>query len=671
MSRMRLYNLNNKAFTLIELLAAIVILGFLSTMAIIGISKLLERARTNHYSTQEKSIVMASQAYLDNKKNASPRDIGSSVVIELKDLQDSKVIGDVLDYNKEKCAPEESYVKVTKYTNQKYSYQVYLSCPNYTTNTADSSNFVGPDIDFDFSKLLDNQEVSVNIKDIDEVLSYDYIVYSGPGDNKQAIITGDKNNNKVEKSFIEKINLLEYLPDDFSIVFKAKDIYGNESIASIDKKITDITPPTCGEVRLDDKVMSYDNDTKRWLNVETGMEEWSNSESRKVTITCIDLESDCKKGTYEKTFTKEENTSFIDIENNEGIKASCPVPVNIDRTKPIISKIYNPYENEWINKSYKIIIDGVDENSGISYYAYNYKDSNREGENSWHIYDNSSTNKFTTPKFSTERNMQVSFMVCDKAGNCSEGLDTSYIKIDKTVPIIKELINPYENKWTNKDYSINIKATDVEPQYGDGTIMYAEEKVQSGIGHYEYNYPETEITWLKYRNSKNEEFSTPVFSDDRNDIVNFRVCDKAGNCSDSYASKIMIDKIAPTCNVSGGSKNWINSNSEEKTRTIKAECSDSLGINNSGCVNDFFMKEYDYDINTNRAGAEGINAGGYVSDIAGNKTECPANQTVKIDTTLPTCGKAKGSSKKWTSHNRNKLMFKMSIYIIIINTNNK
>lgn len=647
-----MHNLNNKAFSLVELLAVIAILGFLSTMAVIGISRLLERARVNHYSTQEKSLVMASQAYLANEKNLSPKDIGSSRIIELKELQDSKVIGDVLDYNKEKCIPEESYVKVTKYSKSKYSYQVYLNCPNYSTNTSETSNFNGPDISFDFSKLLDNHEVYVDIEDKDQILNYEYTVYSGDNDNKEVILTGSKKDNSIGKSFQEKLNISEYIPNDLSIIFKSTDIYGNESVASIDKKINDITPPICGEIKLDDKQMSYDNDTKSWLNVNTGLEEWSNAEARKVSVACIDLESGCKNAIYEKTLTQEESTNFVEIENNEGIKTNCIVPVNIDRTSPIISRVYNPYENEWTNKNYKIIIDGSDENSGINYYAYNYKNSTREGENDWHIYNNSSTSKYTTPSFSTERDMEVSFMACDKAGNCSDGETISHIKIDKTAPIIKEIINPYEETWTNKEYSINIKADDVEPQYGDGSLKYNEEKIKSGIDHYEYNYPESEITWLKYKNSKNTEFSTPKFVNDRNDFVNFRVCDKANNCSDSYSSKIMIDKIAPICNVSGGSEKWINAYSEIKTRTIKAECSDSLGITNSGCLNESIEKEYNYDIETDKAGVEGVNLGGYVSDLAGNKTKCLANQIVKIDTTLPTCGKAKGSSKKWTSLNR-------------------
>ena len=107
------YNLNNRAFSLIELLAAIIILGLLSTVAIVGVSRLIEKARTNHYSVQEKSIVMASQAFLADQKDLMPREIGSSVIIELNEIQRAKAIGDVLDYNKEKCASEDSYVKVT------------------------------------------------------------------------------------------------------------------------------------------------------------------------------------------------------------------------------------------------------------------------------------------------------------------------------------------------------------------------------------------------------------------------------------------------------------------------------------------------------------------------------------------------------------------------------
>ena len=110
------------------------------------------------------------------------------------------------------------------------------------------------------------------------------------------------------------------------------------------------------------------------------------------------------------------------------------------------------------------------------------------------------------------------------------------------------------------------------------------------------------------------------------------------NCSKT----IKKDTTKPTCSVSGGSSSWINT-----SRTIKATCSD----NGSGCATATFSKKYDTQMNITNAGAKGKNSGGSVKDNAGNTANCPANQTVKIDTTKPTCTNS-GDSKNWQKTNR-------------------
>lgn len=119
--------------------------------------------------------------------------------------------------------------------------------------------------------------------------------------------------------------------------------------------------------------------------------------------------------------------------------------------------------------------------------------------------------------------------------------------------------------------------------------------------------------------------------------------DKAGNTATCGGVNVMVDKTKPTCNVSGGSSTWINNSSNPKSRTITAKCSDS----DSGCATSSFSKTYTGNTNTSTAGAVGINNGGTVKDKAGNVTTCAANQTVKIDTTLPNCSVSGGSSG-WT-----------------------
>lgn len=56
--------MNKKGFTMIELLAVIVIMGILSTVAIISVSRYLNKANNSSYETMIKTLYEESQNYL-------------------------------------------------------------------------------------------------------------------------------------------------------------------------------------------------------------------------------------------------------------------------------------------------------------------------------------------------------------------------------------------------------------------------------------------------------------------------------------------------------------------------------------------------------------------------------------------------------------------------------
>ena len=129
-----------------------------------------------------------------------------------------------------------------------------------------------------------------------------------------------------------------------------------------------------------------------------------------------------------------------------------------------------------------------------------------------------------------------------------------------------------------------------------------------------------------------------VYDDDTNKTNQSpgTVEDKAGNTASCPANQtVRIDKTAPKCVSSGGSTAWTNG-----TRTLKGTCSDS----GSGCTGNVTKT---YSSNTNKTNL----SPGTVKDKVGHTTKCPANQTVRIDKTAPTC-KSSGGSTDWTSGNR-------------------
>ena len=66
----------NKGFTLVELLATIVIVGILSIMAIAGISGLINKSRIESEKQYKRALKMAAESYYQTNKTKLPKNVG-------------------------------------------------------------------------------------------------------------------------------------------------------------------------------------------------------------------------------------------------------------------------------------------------------------------------------------------------------------------------------------------------------------------------------------------------------------------------------------------------------------------------------------------------------------------------------------------------------------------
>ena len=122
---------NKKGFTLIEILAAVTILGVLSIVAVVSVNKIIQKAKQNHYITAEDNLEMAGQSYVQQNRYALPKAIGQKKKIPLKILVEKNYIEPIKDYSDNECDLENSYVQIFKYSQDDYSYIAYLDCPVY------------------------------------------------------------------------------------------------------------------------------------------------------------------------------------------------------------------------------------------------------------------------------------------------------------------------------------------------------------------------------------------------------------------------------------------------------------------------------------------------------------------------------------------------------------
>ena len=415
--------LNQKGFSMIELLAVIVILGILSTVAIVSISAVLNRAEKNHYATQEKNIILAAESYAQDNKSVLPKEIGGTKTITLQELQSRKYIGDVVDRSKTECTTGE--VTIFKYSKDGYSYKAYLKCPKYETKK-DQYDEDGPTIDLKLNNNYTDPYFTYAITTTGEnkIISYSYQIY------KSGVLVKNSGSvpvSKAGKISLKEESLKEYVPGKIEVVFKATNIYGYSST----KKVSgNIVPGNAPECIITDATTNYTEADWRRHNGPV-----------EVTIGCKDKNGNgCAKEIFSQLFYDDTKTGNIEIVDNDGVKNSCTVGVYIDNTPPTKPVIKNDYENIWINKSYTIEVTSKDETAGIKSFQYRYPNSNVEGEQIWHDYPDSSSEPgeektFVTPAFSKEGIEYVEIRACDYVGNCSE-VASSVIKIDFTKPFL-------------------------------------------------------------------------------------------------------------------------------------------------------------------------------------------------------------------------------------------
>ena len=170
---------SKKGFSVIELLAVIVIVGLLIAIAVPVVNKQLNNFRNNYYSKLEDSIKSAGQDYVSEKRFAKPTKLLHSRIIKVSELEDEKYIDEVKDYLGNYCDSSDtsySYVVIVKTGEKTYDYQTCLKCSEdeYATDTSGEEN------DYCNAAWLDSENVEYEYS-YDDSFMY---VYYGTSEDK-------------------------------------------------------------------------------------------------------------------------------------------------------------------------------------------------------------------------------------------------------------------------------------------------------------------------------------------------------------------------------------------------------------------------------------------------------------------------------------------------------
>ena len=126
-------NINsNNGFTLVEMLAVIVILSILAIIFIPNALKVLEDNSTKIYKIKEKELIKAAKDYAEYNKNFSSPTEGQAKYVTMPQLISGSYMNKILD-NKSgnECT---AFVKITLSDIYGYNYDACLICDEYKTD---------------------------------------------------------------------------------------------------------------------------------------------------------------------------------------------------------------------------------------------------------------------------------------------------------------------------------------------------------------------------------------------------------------------------------------------------------------------------------------------------------------------------------------------------------
>ena len=135
--------MNKKGFTMLELLAVIIILGILMSLAYTSISKYLNQARNATYDDFEQNIKDGVANYLIDHTGSIPNE-GESLVVDVKKLVCEGYVEDLQDPRESsKTCNLESYAIVKRNndtsSNMDIEYSACLKCSGYTSPACSNS----------------------------------------------------------------------------------------------------------------------------------------------------------------------------------------------------------------------------------------------------------------------------------------------------------------------------------------------------------------------------------------------------------------------------------------------------------------------------------------------------------------------------------------------------
>lgn len=370
--------MNKKAFTLIELIATIVIIAILALVATVSISNIIKKTNDRAYKEIELAMKTAAQNYM-----LKGNDIG---VTTSETLINGGFLEKPIDpKTKKPCSVKKSYVNITKEEvsgtiNDKYNYNVCLICGDYQSEYCkDKLNIELSyrDIDDDkntYTKL--NNESTIDMKNLLGIKVKYETTFEVSGNINYEIIDENQNGNCADTFVLEK------LKNNYFAIFKTSNIEASCKVKVWDDSDESALKPSYFTInnKTNDNYNASDS-----LELYTGNNYYIETSEKIHTSNIINFEKKLVAKRFKFRFVDDEKK--IIMEETEGLKYELINNISSSKHKCFEltgSSIYtdeaingniNHYKDELNNSS--IVIEHINDGCENVKLRVSDKDGNR------------------------------------------------------------------------------------------------------------------------------------------------------------------------------------------------------------------------------------------------------------------------------------------------------
>ncbi|MCI6107687.1 MAG: prepilin-type N-terminal cleavage/methylation domain-containing protein [Candidatus Faecimonas sp.] len=375
--------LNDKGFTLIELIVVIAIMGVILILALPQISRLQSANKDKKYDAYYSSIESAAKLYMDSQaKDLFGSNSSGCVTVDYSDLKKQNLVKDFGSSDVTCGQNNETYVEVRK-VNDNFLYSTSLVCRDSkkvvyerkevpTEPCTNEPDKAGPTVNITPSEhdwvQTKNLKIKIKITDaytLNKNIGILYYWTNSSGTKVSNDYTYSYKNKKGVKSVSYQIPTknIPTASGQYKLVVRQwissstngiQDALGNQTVSDATAGLykIDNVKPTCGS-----------NDGKTtWTKDDFTIHQY-----------CSDDASGCTENPYSKKFTSTTVTYTFTIKDNADNSNTCKVNVYLDKTNPTNPKGGAIGTVSGSNKSASIkteVSGSTDSHSGFKRYLY-------------------------------------------------------------------------------------------------------------------------------------------------------------------------------------------------------------------------------------------------------------------------------------------------------------